>query len=66
MIIGIQGGLLLVNGNMGYEEMLWPGEGYGGYDYFDTTVGFNGELSLSYGVLSEKTYLRVKGFLISF
>jgi hypothetical protein len=57
MVIGIQGGLLLVNGNMGYKEMLWPGEGYGGYDYFDTTVGFNGELSLSY-MIKQKVILQ--------
>ncbi len=57
LYIGVQGGLLLVTGTMGYEEMLWPGEGYGGYTNFDTTVGYNGELSLTY-MITKKIMLQ--------
>ncbi|MBW1792768.1 MAG: outer membrane beta-barrel protein [Deltaproteobacteria bacterium] len=57
MFIGIQGGLLLVTGTIGYEERLWPGQGYGGHENFDTTVGFNGELSLSY-MITQKVMLQ--------
>jgi len=56
MIIGIQGGLLLVTGTIGYNEELWPG--YGGYEKFDPTVGFNGELTFSY-MIKQKVMLQV-------
>jgi len=57
MFVGLQGGLLLVNGFIGYRELLWPIEGFGGYENFDTTVGFNGELSLSY-MITQKIMLQ--------
>jgi len=55
MGIGIQGGLLLVNGTIGYNEKLWPD--YGGYENFDFTVGFNGELTFSY-MIKQKVILQ--------
>jgi len=55
--IGLQAGLLIVDGTIGYEELLWPGEYYGGYADFDTTVGFNGELSLAY-MIAQKIMLQ--------
>lgn len=45
MAIGLQGGLLLVTGKIGFglfEDILE------GWEDLDTTVGFNGELSLTY------------------
>jgi hypothetical protein len=45
MAIGLQGGLLLVTGKVGYGLFE---DSIEGWEDLDTTVGFNGEFSLSY------------------